>query len=214
MRWVLGIGIVCVVAGCPGTAPDVPDAPDAPGQNPGLILTWDAKPVIPGPVTAEESVKDVKLLTENLRVVGDAGPGDPRTQVGLLELDWDDDGVPPAVLFPDAPAGLYSQVVLKLEGDEAYRIRGTADVSGTPVEYTIEDDEGLSIVIGCSVQLQAGEQKTIHVEIDFGDAINSVDFSTLPLVDNRRMLEPGDPQMPAFRTKLMQSFSVQDSGAR
>ncbi len=216
MRWVLPVGWLCAVAGC-GTGTDIVDALDAPGPGSvGLILEWEAKPSIPGPISGDNTVTAIKLITENLRVVGDAGPGDPRTQVGSLELDWDQAGVPPAVLFPDAPPGLYSQVVLKLEGDEsgddeAYEIRGTAKVGDDLEDFAILDDEILSIVVDCNVQLQANEQKTIRMEIDFGAAINEVDFSALPVKSNRRVLEPDDPQMPVFRAKLLGSFSVQDT---
>ncbi|HEU0032128.1 MAG TPA: hypothetical protein VFQ53_15950 [Kofleriaceae bacterium] len=219
MRCVIAVCAVlvgAVLAGCPAAddSDDMPDAPD--GKTLGLELTWTMKSPVPGPITSEETIASVHFETQDLRVVGDAGPGDTRTQVSELDLEWTSSVSPSKVMFPDAPAGLYSQVLLRLEGEAGeneagYEIRGTTMIEGSEVPFTIRDTTSLALAMELSLQLDPAEKGTIDVEIDLHDAIDGVTYSSLPIVDGRRVLGPADAQMPAFRSKLMQAFSAQEA---
>lgn len=206
MRWV--IVLLVLLAGCPGPEGDDMPTPDTPdGGSTVLHLAWAADPVVPGPVGSGVVVERARFVLENLRVVGDAGPGDPRTSLTDLTLEWRETEAPDLVDFPEAPSGIYSRVLFDIDDGEAVEIRGTAEIEGTPVPFTVTDLGELAVSIEINLDLPPGEERTQTIDVDLGRVLDAIDFQALPIIENRRVLREGDPQLEEARTKLRESFT-------
>jgi len=223
MRW--GIVLLVGLAGCPGPAPS-DDAPVdmAPPQSATLHVTWNPRPdVLPGDVNSSISVDRVTFGIDSLRVVGDAGPGDPRTSIDHLKLEWDSSDKPDAITFDNAPPGLYSRMEWLLdtrnllrEDDPIYvfEIVGDVDISGSDEKFRLRETAQLPISFDIQADLLPPNDATIDVRVDVERIVTAVDFESLPKVDGERLLDHGDPQMPAIRAKVVEAFSKDDSATR
>lgn len=209
MRWAL---LLVLVAGCPTPGGD--DAPDdaPPDEDAGLTLQWSSRPEsIPGPASSNIDLERVVLRLRDLRVIGDAGPGDPRTFRERLTVEWTAGLTPRDEDFADAPAGLYSRIVFELGGGDelyAYEIMGTVDLDGSSVPFTIRDREARPLSIDCALTLPPGGETSVTVNVDLTQIVERVDYDLLPTVDGRRVLETGDPQMAAIRAEIDAAFTT------
>src|SRR5690606_2397487 len=65
-------------------------AADAAVVGGGLVLSWSSDPESwPGEIGDGLTVERATLVFDNLRLVGDAAPGDPRTTKSDFLLQWD-----------------------------------------------------------------------------------------------------------------------------
>ena len=206
------IALASVLVGCPS---DDTVAPDAPVEQNGLIVDWSSQPAAwPSDLGDAVTLERASFAIDSLRVIGDAGPGDPRTTKVTFEVRWDESSQPSDVLFSDAPPGLYSQVSIVLDGhsSDAFEIRGRAYINGNDWEYRIEDTTPLGFTIPIDKVLSPGDLVTLAVHVDFVHALDSIDFSTLRIDEGHLELESTDTQMPVFRQKLVESFVFVSSG--
>src|SRR5688572_4150117 len=117
------VGLVVMVATACGTPDDPPVGMDAgadaaPGEDTGrptagIVVEFDSRPTIPGPVDdGDGQIDAVEIALVNLRVQGDVTPDD-RTTEPSFTLDWVSPmcGMAECAQFPQAPPGLYSLVV-------------------------------------------------------------------------------------------------------
>lgn len=218
--------IRCVVVagmlvGCHSDDTSTPDATSA--GTTGLVVEWSSSPEIPSSFMDDVSIDCARFALGSLRVVGDAGPGDPRTTATSVDLRyaWDNDCSdtdqrPPTITFEDAPTGLYSQVAISLDGiiTEAYEIRGRAMVGGEERDFRIEDVVPLVFNVGIDEMVSPGETATISLRINFTHALETVDWSNVDINDGDLELETGDAQMTSFRARLVESFEIESSGSR
>lgn len=222
--------IRCVfVAGCllgcqPGGIGAQDDAPDLDATlgPSGIRVAWSSTPVTwPGALGDSLTLTEAHFALNSLRVVGDAGPGDPRTTIGNMEMGFDAATRPTDITFDDAPTGLYSQVAIVFDrtssgsgSDDSYDIRGLVTIDDDEVEYRIQDDKPLTFNVNIDEMVSPGESAVISLRINFQHALESLDFEMLELDNGRRELQDGDPQMPLFRSKLVESFEVIADPAR
>lgn len=176
-----------------------------------MTVQWSTRPGSwPGAIQDGITVDSARFAFDSLRVIGDAGPGDPRTTQRTFEVRWEKDRDPPAaIVFDDAPAGLYSQVALQLDGqlvDNSYEIRGTVQIDGNDVEYRIEDDGALPITMKIDKMKPPATAIQLTVDVDFVHAIDSLDFSAM--TNDSGHLEPDSSALDDFRKKLAESFSA------
>jgi hypothetical protein len=208
-----------MLTGCPGDVAEVPDSSvDAAGGTGGLVVKWSSTPETwPGDLGGGATIERATFAFDSLRVVGDAGPGDPRTTASGFMVRWDDNTKPSDIMFSEAPTGLYSQVSMAIDGHlttETFELRGHVNVSGTDYEYRIDGDNPLAVTVAIDKTLMPPEAATVALRINFQQALDSLDFSTLDIDSGRIELDDGDAQMPAFRTSLVQSFVITgDAGA-
>ncbi len=162
---------------------------------------------IPGDIGNGNHLDDVKFRMENFEAVITVAPNDPRTMVDEINLHWSQDSSPAVIVFDDAPPGLYTSVVLKLDSGDLlshpFDIHGTYNSGGNTQDFEIEDDDSLSISAECNLVLKPGTDMTLMLQIHVADAVNAMDFQA----DND--IKNGDPQMALFRTKLQQGFTIQ-----
>jgi hypothetical protein len=206
---------------CSGDDTHVP-GPDAAGDGiggtGGLVVQWGSVPETwPGDLGGGMTIERASFSFDNLRVVGDAGPGDPRTTASGFMVRWDDDTTPSDLMFSDAPSGLYSQVSMAIDGHlstETFDIRGHVNVSGTDYEYRIDGDNALAVTVLIDKTLTPPATATVTLKINFGVALGALDFSTLDIDNGRIELDDSDSEMSVFRQKLVESFEITDAVTR
>ena len=189
---------------------------DGSGATAGLHVAFESDPApIPSLLDTGFTLETVVFKFDNLKVIGDAGPGDPRTTASNFIVKWDDQTTPPPIDFSSAPTGLYSKVSFQIDGhliDDSYIVRGHVTVSGTSYPFKVEDRSSLSASLDCNLMLEAGGNETIKVKIAFKDALESVNWANVHNDEGTLELDDTDPQIVTFHTKLSDSISIDNSG--
>lgn len=213
IRWVTIAGLL---QGC--DTGDMVASVDAPGGARGLVVSWSSVPgPWPGQVGGGVTLERATLSLDSLRVVGDAGPGDPRTTASDLVVRWDEESSPDPITFDSAPVGLYSQLSLRFDGglqSSSIELRGTVVLGDNEYEFRIEDTEAVSVNLATDRTLQPDAPATLRVGVDFAAALAGLDFAALEEDSGRLELGTGDAQMAAFRQRLVAGFSVEDGGGQ
>jgi hypothetical protein len=209
-----------VIAACHGSDPSAPDGSMLDGtgsgsSDHGLAITWATSPSsIPGDTGGDgTSIASMKFRILNLRVIGDAGPGDNRTSVDSIELDWATGMKPDAVSFADAPTGLYSRVVLVADGNliaYSYELAGMTKLDGNPMPFQIHDRTPLAISLDTSATLEPDQTASLGITIRIDQALQSLDFHKLSNQSGTLVLDTFDDAMGDFRDKMMSSVFEAD----
>ncbi|CAN5415149.1 hypothetical protein BH11MYX1_BH11MYX1_23800 [soil metagenome] len=205
-----GLLACAVAAGCGNNAGSGPDAAvvgDGSNTSAGLSVHWATEPgVIPGDAGSDITISSLLFRVANLRVIGDAGPGDTRTSVDSIELAWSAGMVPAVVSFSDAPTGLYSRVILHAEsnlGAYTYEIAGTVKLDNVVTPFTIHDRSPLAVNFETSAPLDPGASASLLVHVRIARALQSLDFHQLTRVDNVLVLDTLDNAMHDFHDQMM-----------
>lgn len=181
------------------------------GGDPAFALRvrWGAEPTLPGQVSSTIEVTEASFRLLRLQVIGDASGG-AATTARQIELTWGGpSGAPPPIVFPQAPAGLYSQVAFALDSQQgmAYEISGVARVGGVLEPFHIVDTQELAISVdGFGVMLEPGKTAEIPVVLDLVRPLSRVNFMQLPVIDGVRELDESGPQIQQLREDLAVAF--------
>ena len=208
IRCVFVAGLVCACNPDDTTTPDADHSGDG-----GLTVQWSSKPgTWPADVGSTVIVERARFALDSLRVIGDAGPGDPRTTKGAFELKWEGtNNSPEEIRFEDAPTGLYSQISLQVDGnlvEDSYQLEGTVVVNSNTEDFVIEDTSPLAINLSIDKSVSAGSSSTIGIEVDFAHILSAVDWATLEKSDGALQLDEGDAGIVELRKKLVESFKT------
>lgn len=210
------LGVLMVLVGCHGAdsvASDASTEPDVPPRSQGLTVTWRARPSLPGMITGKITVTEAVFQLAHLQLVGDASSD--HTTHSRLQLEWDSDGSPRDELFEDAPVAHYQQILLDIRSDVrppssfAYRIEGTWQDDGDSGQFRIADPMTLEVPVACDVVLPATGSVTVAVRLDLRDALDGIDFKSLPTADGVRVLI-GGPKLAELRDELAHHAFVVD----
>ncbi|MEO8840969.1 MAG: hypothetical protein ABI591_02565 [Kofleriaceae bacterium] len=208
-----------VIAACHGSDPSAPDGSmvtdGSSSTDHGLAITWATSPnTIPGDTGGDgNSIATMTFRIANLRVIGDAGPGDNRTSIDSLELDWAAGATPSPVAFGDAPPGLYSHVILLADGNlinYSYELAGTTKLDGVSMPYQIHDRSPLAISLDTSAMLDPNETASLAITIRIDQALQSLDFHKLSNQNGTLVLDTFDNAMSDFRDDMMNSVFQTD----
>lgn len=216
MKWAaLAVLLAACPAGDDDPTPDGGDGGDLPDH--GLVVSWTTRPEpIPGEVESGLTLDAATLHLRNVRAIGDAGVGDPRTLAPLVDLVWASGVMPPELAFPDAPTGLYARMSFELDrggGTYAYELQGTIEIAGTPEPYIVRDRDTLAVSFDyeAPITLPPGAGARIPVRLELRDVLRDLDFESAPVIGGRRVIETGDPQLATVRTELAAAFGVHSS---
>ena len=210
------------LAGCsdPGTnPPDVmPDAGirlDAAGEEPdaapggaGLIFRFASNPSLPGELDGEYDpvIEEAELLLVQVRAIGDSSPGGEGTSADSLELSWEDDGAE-ELRFPQAPPGIYSQLMAEIE---SYELEGTVRIDGEDVPFVIAQESGAGIQVSLSLdglELEPGMDRVVSIHVNVGDVIQAIEWDAVPVDDEGWLhVGPESPEGAAVRAALAESL--------
>ncbi|MEP6863017.1 MAG: hypothetical protein ABJE66_20490 [Deltaproteobacteria bacterium] len=211
------------IAACHTSDPGTADASQTMGDgssstDQGLQVTWSSATPIPGNATSDVSVSKLLFRVANLRVIGDAGPGDNRTSADSFEVQWSQGMTPAAETFADAPTGLYSHLVFLADGnlvDYSYEIEGTAKVDGNLTPFKIHDRSPLPVSLDTSTMLEPNHASSLAIVVRVDQALTSLDFSKLNNQNGTLTLDTFDSGMNDFRSKMASSvFSTEHPDGR
>ena len=217
--------LACIVAtGC-GSGPSSAGADSAvatgDGSNtitPALSVRWATEPVaIPGDAGSNVTISRLLFRVANLRVIGDAGPGDTRTSVDAIQLGWSQGVTPESVGFAHAPTGLYSRIILLADGnlaDYSYEIGGSVNLDNVATPFVIHDRSPLAISLDTSATLDPGQATALTITVRIDQALQALDFHQLAHTsDGGLALDTFDNAMRDFREKMMTNvFESDDTG--
>jgi hypothetical protein len=210
------IGLLIVLAGCPGQSPVMPDGGmeiDSGSQpNAGMSVTWKANPELPGKVSDKLTVSEARFQINFVEIVADSGVVMHSKHV----LAWGPGGRPAKEEFHDAPPGVYSSVHISLGGGVgafSYQISGTWSEDGTqPKPFMIEDTTMISVPVKCNTTLSVPGSAEIEIQIDLSDPLGKINFKDLEDEDGPIMIS-GNANMTSlqqFRDRLPHAFKGDD----
>lgn len=211
------LGVLLVLVGCHGAGSVTPDSstePDVPPRSQGLTVTWRARPGLPGMISQKITVTEAVFQVEHLQLVSDASSD--HTTHSRLQLAWDSDRSPSDEVFEDAPGAHYQQILLDMRSDVrppfsyTYQIQGTWQDDGESGQFRIADPMTLDVPIACDVVLPANGSVTVAIRLDLRDALDDIDFKSLPMDDGVRVLI-GGPKLMQLRDELTRHAFVQDN---
>jgi hypothetical protein len=213
VRSALLAGLACACHSADRAAPDATGGPDSATVAAGLHVPWSSSPLIPGN-GGDLTISNALFRVDSLGVIGDAGPGDPRTSRSTFEVHWNASLQPETINFADAPTGLYSKVTVQADGhliQNSYEINGTVRLNGDLKNFAIHDLDALTANIDISTMLEPGGGAVVPIRVRFDEALGVIDFATLSVDGGVLDLDTFDAQMPAFRNKLATSFELGDA---
>jgi hypothetical protein len=187
--------------------PDAAGSADAGPSGNGLSLAFSTTPAVPGPLLLGATLDSVDFYVKDLRITGDAAPGDDRTHAAMVALSWGQELAPPPASFPTAPPGHYSKIAFKLENDTgpAFKIRGTAYFNGTPHPYLIQDENSVSVSVPMNVTLDVGGSASDTLRVNLYGVLVLVDWTQAEL-DSNGNITLDDNQLHAFHDALGLAF--------
>jgi hypothetical protein len=148
-----------------------------------------------------------------VRAIGDAAPGDSRTYLSSLDLQWKHGQSPPLLSFPMAPPGLYSRFEFRVQSGEGegYVLTGEIVLPGHDhkIEFAIHDAQMLSVsvpLIGLS--LEPGQVKTILVMVDIAAVLHAIDWTHVEIDDDKIDIGEDSDQISVIRATLATSISA------
>lgn len=192
-RLLLGALGLAACGGGPGPGSDATDG--ALGQG-GVRMAWATEPIV-GVASPDLQIDSVTLQIANLRLVGDAAPGDARTSRTALTLTWSATAAPPDVVFDQAPPGLYSALEFELApeddgtgtGGPSVDVSGRVRVDGDLSEVTLHDRSEVAIHVALTLDLAAGTAGALTVSTNLGQVLDAVHWQDVPVVGGARVLD-------------------------
>lgn len=208
----VGVAVAALAACGPGDigADAGDDDPDGGGSgDSGLRVTWTGRGL--GAPGDDLVIDRVRINLRDLRVVGDAAPGN-ETYVAALALDLRDTEAIETYL-DRAPPGMYSALEFSVDGgadeEASWEMLGTVDLGGEIVDWQIEDEGMLPVDLALvGLDLPAGETRTIAVDLDAAAVVDDLDWEALEGNEDRITIDEDSPLMPALRGRLVDAFSI------
>lgn len=206
-----------------------PADPDAAPPTSGLVLAYEGEPAFPATLGGPYEIalsRLVRLELRDVRIIGDAAPGDARTSRAQIWLAWgceEDEGeveegegecegsAPRRFSFPDAPEGIYSSLLARLH---LFRYEGQA-TTDLRRDLTVEEEpEGVDVTIPLpDVPLGPGDVVEIVIGVALDDPVLAVDWSTVaPDGSGILLVDEGSPQIDSIIAAAAAAFRF--SGAR
>lgn len=214
MRRNLVLAAIATVAACGPPGVDPPDAgdddPDGDVEMGGIELRWTAPEL--GAELDDVRIDRIRLHLRDVRVVGDATPGDETYRASEeIELGGDD-GEVDRIVFANAPPGRYSAVEFALaraaDGEDAWRLDGECAIEEAEYGLEISDERSASVSLPLDLVLGAGETRIVRVEIDVSRIVDGVDWSMGEIEEDEVKVEDDSPLMAQLRAALLAAFSI------
>lgn len=150
---------------------------------------------------------EAEIDVENLRAIGDAAPGDERTSIASLEVEWEEEDMV-YVRFTQAPPGLYSQLLGEIV---SYEISGTVVVNSETKEFRVRES---SASIGFSsslseVNLEPNMVLEVPVEVKLRGVIHAIDWANTPVDEEGTLVvDESSERISEVHGKLKEAFEA------
>jgi hypothetical protein len=206
------VAATLLFAACSAPGEDEPDGGGRDGDGGGAALSFEltTAPAVPGTVGAVE-IDELRVWLRDVRAIGDSAPGDERTSIAELELEWRAGRAPAPVVFSAAPPGVYARLDARLGrtggGGNAWELRGRVRRSDGVFELEIEDEQLAAISVSLDALTLGATSRVVTIELALG-FLSSVDWQSLPVDGDRIRLEPGAPQLAPISAALAAGFRL------
>jgi hypothetical protein len=207
---------VLLACGPPGDGDGDDAGVDAPGgdagtSSGGLVFEFVAQPPLDG-LGGGVTVDEAHISLRDVRAIGDSAPGDSRTSIGELDLEWGDARGPGPLAFPLAPPGIYSTFEARLgrpsTGEERFDLRGTVLVEGETRRFRIENEEiSEQLSVALDGLALGDERRTATVAVSFA-FLAALPWDQMELDDGEYQIEGDSPHMPAVVAGMRGAFSL------
>ena len=208
------VAIALTLGACGGGTGTGPDGGDGATAGAGIRVDWATLPAI-GDQGEDVRIATATLQLTELRLLGDAAPGDARTSRTALTLAWGAGSAPPPLVFDQAPPGLYSELEFGLSADDgednaqAFDVTGQVKLNGELVPFTLGVTFDLTVSVPLSIDLAAGTSESFTVRADLGHVIDAVHWQDLPLVGGARVLDDSaTAEVDNARKALGEAFTI------
>jgi hypothetical protein len=202
-----------------GACPAGEDTPDAGGGNPdgnpgtaALSFELSTSPDVPATVGAVQ-VDELRVWLRDVRAIGDSAPGDERTSVAELELDWRSGRPLTTVRFPSAPPGVYARLDARLgqpgDDEKAWELRGRVTRTDGVFELELEGESSLSLSVSLDALVLGATARTARVTLAL-DFLEDVDWQSLPVDGDRIRLDEDGPTAQALSAAIAAGFALED----
>jgi hypothetical protein len=182
-------------AGMPGRDGAPPDGPPDSGVAIEFrYLGADGRPIPPGDGDIKLpgfKITEMTMQLHNLELIGDTVESGDLVDVStVLDYPWSS---PPRISFADAPPGIYSQLIYRVErswsnedlppgfDDQrlSIRVRGEADVQPRARHFEYVDDPTVDLALHFTQDVAPGKLATIVVDLDIVHWFDMVDWQML-----------------------------------
>ena len=212
----------CGVGGVEGADADVGDGDASPGQpdarpsRGGLLFTFRSAPTdLPTDPDGGNKmvIERADIWMRNVRAVGDAAPGDERTRIESVHLDYSllepVDGGTLRFEFPQAPPGLYSVLIAEVT---RYSLEGTVEIGGDEFDYKIDVEVAPPRTINVDLKGQDLGSTTLHVPIksDLRKLPRAINWNQVELEDGELEVDSDDPVVEGMNDKLGEVHTLDD----
>ncbi len=212
---------VVLLGGCPadGVKPDGGTPPDGNGDasesGMGLAFLFHSEPSLAdgGEVGGDfdAAIEAARFALEDVRAIGDAAPGDDRTSTPEFVLDWDREDDGESLHFPQAPPGMYSQLLGEVV---SYQLVGTVTVEDMEKPFLIvETTTSIEFALGLDeLQLEPRMGVEIPVEVELDEIVREIRWSDVP-EDGEGVLRVDEtaPEIDSVRESIAESFTGESS---
>ncbi|WP_428266897.1 hypothetical protein [Haliangium sp.] len=216
--------------GCSGGSGDdgpPPEGPDAavldggadagdPPQGAGLRFRFRSEPDLPGKGDVggefDAVIERVALDLVQVRAIGDSAPGDERTRADRFTLDWADASAID-LAFPQAPPGLYSQLLGEIM---SYQIEGNLRIGDDRVPFRIHEDEArLALAVALDgLMLEPGMDRTVEIDVHLNDVVRVIDWDSVTQDgDGWLTVDPDGEAIDSVREAVEEAFEVENGGS-
>jgi hypothetical protein len=195
-----------------GSDADVGDPADADVGDPGLLFRFVAEPVVPGTIPGGDfptTLERAAFELEDVRSFGDAAPGDERTTLAKVELDFASEPGANIAFFPNAPPSRYSHLVTEIQ---SYSLSGTVILDQDPIPFSIEDTPPTPLSVDVSLEDVEVVDALVEVEIDLhlGELVKEVDWEAFDPGSTSIEIGAGSPQLDELREHIAELFRHED----
>lgn len=209
VRSLVLLACTSLLGGCPGESTSHDGGvEDGENSDDGLTILIDVDQELPATTSGGTiQVDSITIATSTIRALGDSAPGDESTTREGVDLVWTDSEGPESFRFERAPAGRYSSVkihVVKADADEALRVRGAVDVSGTMTPFEIESELiDLTASIAVDEMLAAGGAAEIRIVLTVATLVDAIDWSNATDDGGTLLISDGNPELAKVEAALV-----------
>lgn len=213
----LGTAAALLLAGCPAedagevdasSDADAGDPSDADATDPGLLFHFVTQPPVPGAVADSDfpaTLERASVALEEVRSFGDAAPGDERTTLAKVALEFASEPGANIAFFPDAPPSRYSHLAAEIQ---SYSLFGTVVLDQDPIPFSIEDTPPvpLSVDVGLSGVEVVDALVEVDIELHLAIVVKDVEWELYDPGSTSIEIDAGSPQIDDLREHIADAF--------
>ena len=220
------IALVLLTGGCPSD-PNTPFGTDGglsgngdggSSDSAGIEFRIQSRPSsFPGDAGGPFEVRITSAVfnLRDVRAIGDSAPGDERTSLSSLALEWprgegeeeEDDEY--RFEFRNAPSGTYWELLAQIID---YEIEGTVKIDEQRVPFEIEDELSSSLSLSLDLgdlPLPVGSSEKVEIELRLDELVRNIAWDTVPEDDGVLVID-GGALLDALRTQVDTAFVVKN----